>query len=148
VTSSQTDALEYRCRHCGQTNRIPRRRLQDDPSCGRCKRKLFPRAPVPATDASFREEVEQSPIPVLVDFWAGWCGPCRMIAPALEQIAGERAGRLKVVKLDVDQNPATAGRFGIRAIPALKLFRAGRVIDTMEGALSKAALDARLSRSL
>jgi thioredoxin 1 len=96
----------------------------------------------PVTDASFEQDVLKSSQPVLVDFWAEWCGPCRMIAPILEQVAGENAGKLKVVKLNVDENTATPAKFGIRGIPTLILFKDGQVAATQVGAVHKAQLAA------
>jgi thioredoxin 1 len=94
------------------------------------------------TDASFEQDVLKSATPVLVDFWAEWCGPCRMIAPILEQVAGETAGKLKVVKLNVDENTATPAKFGIRGIPTLLLFKDGQIAATQVGAVHKAQLTA------
>ncbi len=145
-TDVRVDKVEYACAACGQVNRFPRARAADDPTCGRCGQKVFPRAPVDGSDASFAREVEGCPIPVLVDFWAPWCGPCRAVAPALAQIARERGGRLKVVKVNVDENPRVASRFGIRSIPTMMVFANGRVIDQLQGALPKPQLDARLDR--
>lgn len=100
------------------------------------------------SDATFEQEVLKSTIPVLVDYWAEWCGPCKMIAPLLDEIAGEFAGRLKVAKLNIDENPATPPRYGIRGIPTLMLFKNGGVEATKVGALSKSQLVAFLNQNL
>ena len=97
-------------------------------------------ATVAVTDDTFDAEVRNSDIPVVVDFWAEWCGPCKMIAPVLDEIAGEYAGKLKICKVDVDANPEVPGKFGIRGIPTLMLFKNGEVEATKVGALSKTQL--------
>lgn len=140
------ESVITRCATCGKKNRILRTRLGEDPICGECKGKVFPRRAVVADDQTFAEEVEGSPLPVLVDFWAPWCGPCRTVGPIVESIAGERAGRLKVVKVNVDESPRTAARFGIQAIPSLFVFRGAQIVDQIRGALPRPALAARLDR--
>lgn len=100
--------------------------------------------PLTVTDNNFKTEVIGSDQPVLVDFWATWCGPCRMIAPMIEELAGQFEGRAKIAKLDVDQNPQTAMQFGIRSIPTLLFFKDGQVVDQLIGASSKKALAEKL----
>lgn len=112
------------------------------PACARCG------AALPwlhdGTDASFAQDV-RAPVPVLVDFWAPWCGPCRVMGPVLEDVARERAGKVRVVKVNVDENPQSAARYGVRSIPTLLLMRDGQVADTVVGTVPKAALLGRLA---
>ncbi|MEV6109228.1 thioredoxin [Streptomyces sp. NPDC051940] len=102
-------------------------------------------ATVTATDADFEEKVLKSDKPVLVDFWAEWCGPCRMIAPSLEAIAAENAEKLTIVKLNIDENPATAAKYGIMSIPTMNVYQGGDVVKTIVGAKPKAALERDLA---
>lgn len=100
------------------------------------------------TDSSFEQEVLQSDVPVLVDYWAEWCGPCKMIAPILDEIAADYQGKLKITKLNIDENPATPPKFGIRGIPTLMIFKGGDVQSTKVGALSKSQLTAFIDQSI
>ena len=104
--------------------------------------------PVELTDSSFETEVLKSTIPVLIDFWAIWCGPCRMVSPIVEELAGEYTGKLKVGKVDVDSNTATAMQYGIRSIPTLLLFKEGQVVEQIVGAVPKRVIVDKLSRHL
>jgi thioredoxin 2 len=145
--SGMTDTDLIHCPSCGANNRVPREKIEQGlkPVCGRCKTPLAAASnPLTITDANFSAEVEHSPLPLLLDMWAPWCGPCKMIAPVIEQLASDYAGRLRVGKLNVDENPVTAERYNVRSIPALLVFKAGQEVDRMVGAQPKAAILRRL----
>ena len=143
-----------RCAACGATNRVPEDKLARGhrPVCGRCKTPLLVGGPsldgkpVKVTDATFAAEVDRWPVPVVVDLWAPWCGPCRILEPVIEELATEMAGRVRFAKLNVDENPATASRFTVQSIPTLLVIRGGREIDRMVGVLPKSEIVRRLER--
>lgn len=133
------------CPHCGAKNRAPAA-ARGTPRCGNCKNPL-PWV-VDTSDADFTTVVDEATVPVLVDVWAPWCGPCRMVSPALEQLAAELAGRLKLVKVNADEAPEVSRRFGVQAIPTLILMHRGQVIDTQIGAAPASALRSWLEEHL
>lgn len=139
------------CPSCGAKNRIPPVQAGQKPVCGKCKAALpvaNASGPAEVTDATFAADVEKSSIPVLLDLWADWCGPCHMLAPTIDQISTEMAGRVKVAKLNIDENPGTANRFGVRSIPTLLVLKAGREIDRLVGVQPKQEIIRRLESAL
>jgi len=128
-------SLHIVCPHCTAINRIPANRIGENPRCGKCHRSLFTAHPVELTSADFRQHIERNDIPVLVDFWAPWCGPCKMMAPAFEQAAGELEPGVRLAKLNTEAEQAIGAQYSIRSIPTLALFQQGREITRQPGAI-------------
>ena len=135
-----SDALHVVCPHCDAVNRIPAARLADGPSCGKCHEPLFAGHPVALDEQSFERHIGRGDLPVLVDFWAPWCGPCRMMAPAFEAAAQQLEPRMRLAKVNTEEAQALAMRFGIRSIPTLAVFRGGREVGRTAGAMDTGGL--------
>ena len=128
------------CAHCGATNRLPAARLGDQPDCGRCHQPLLSGAPIELDDQSFDAFVQKTTLPVLVDFWAPWCGPCRQMAPQFDAAARQLRGQAVLVKVNSDDSPETSARFGIRSIPTLVRLQGGVEQRRQSGALPAAQI--------
>lgn len=140
--------MELVCPHCGAVNRVPETRLHDQPKCGKCGAAVLPPTPVELGAAHFDRFLSRDGLPVLVDFWAPWCGPCRQFAPTFSQLAGQWAGQVRFVKVNTEAEQALAARYNIRSIPTLALFRQGRELDRVSGALPGPQLTAWLKQHL
>ena len=133
-----TDPLHVVCPHCHTTNRVAASDLGEAPDCGKCHRPLFDGHPVPLDETSFDKHIARSQLPVLVDFWAPWCGPCRMMAPQFEAAARQLEPQVRLAKLNTEEAQQLAARFNIRSIPTLALFVGGREVARQPGAMGTA----------
>ncbi len=133
-----TEEKHIVCPHCNVTNRIPENRLGDGPNCGECKQALFTGQPINLTSTSFSDHITNSDIPIVVDFWAPWCGPCKMMAPAFSQAAEELEPDFRLAKVDTEAEQSLGMQYGIRSIPTIAIFQNGKEVARQAGAMSAA----------
>ncbi|HWJ16593.1 MAG TPA: thioredoxin [Gemmatimonadaceae bacterium] len=145
--TTATRHLTIRCQFCDTWNRVDAARAADRPKCGKCGRPILLDRPFPLNDETFARTIAESEIPVMVDFYADWCGPCKMMAPAVDELARERQGTALVAKLDTDRSQKTAQQFDIRGIPTTIVFRGGKEAARHTGAMQKRGLQELLDRA-
>ncbi len=132
------ELMQVVCPNCDTTNRVPATRLADDPKCGKCHNKLFSGVPLALTGANFQTHIKRSDVPIVVDFWAPWCGPCKSMAPAYAQAASTLEPKVRLAKLDTEQEPSIGAQFRIQSIPTLVMFASGQEVARQSGAMMQA----------
>jgi thioredoxin 2 len=145
--ASTTRHVMVRCPFCAKLNRVDASRAKDRPKCGECSRPILLDRPVIVTDQDLDRVIAESDIPVVVDFYADWCGPCKVMAPVFDEVARDRMGSILFTKLDTDRNQQMAVKYGIRGIPTLAVFKGGREIERQVGAVPRAELNLILDRA-
>ena len=125
------------CKHCLSVNNIPSKDSYKKANCGKCKNSLLDTSPIDLTTTNFDDIIVNSDLPIIVDFWAPWCGPCKMLAPVLDEISDEFDGKVTIAKVNIDDNPASPGKYGVRGIPTMLLFKNGELKSTKVGATTK-----------
>ena len=146
-TTVESNKLTLRCQFCEAWNRIDASRFPDRPKCGKCGKPMLLDRPLKLTDDTFARTIADSEVPVLVDFYADWCGPCKVMAPYVDELAREQQGRALIAKLDTDRAPRTAMQFDIRGIPTSIVFMGGKVVGRQTGAVPRKALEELLRRA-